>query len=236
MMGSPPPKPARLDWEPWDPVNFDDMGGGAIKLKRAERKPASPVSPGAEQGTHATRAVAMHREGYEAGYEAGFASARTEGLKAGHAAAEAELRQAAAQLAQAVARVDAGAADLERAVADELLALAIEIARKVVNQAIVVQPAVILETIREALAQMPSQHTMIRLSTADAALLRTHGGEPLIRAGHRIHEDPQLARGDVVIEAGGAHLDCRIRTRWQRVIGTLDQGTPWLVAEETELS
>lgn len=231
-MSSPLSKPARIGWEPWDPVNFDDINGGAIKTRSAARKPATAVQTGADSGAHNITAATMRQDGYEAGFDQG----RTEGIKAGHAVAETELRQTAVKLALVIARLDTGIADLERVVADELLALAIEIARKVVNQAIAVQPLVILETIREALAHMPSQHTMIHLNVEDAVLVHAHGGEQLARAGHRIHEDPQLERGDVVIEAGGAHLDCRIKTRWQRVIGTLDLGTPWLVADDMEQS
>ena len=64
-------------------------------------------------------------------------------------------------------------------------------------------------------------------------IVRTHGGEHLTHAGHRVQEDPQLVRGDVVIEAGGAHLNARLATRWQNVLATLDQGTPWLATDDT---
>ena len=115
----------------------------------------------------------------------------------------------------------------------EVLALALEIARKVVHQTIAVKPRIILDVIREALLQMPLQHAMIHLNTEDAALVRAHAGEQLAHAGHRIQDDPQLARGDVVIDTGGAHLNARLATRWQNVIATLGQDTPWLEADET---
>jgi flagellar assembly protein FliH len=172
---------------------------------------------------------ATRREGYQAGFDSG----RTAGLQAGREAAEADGCQLAAQLAQAISRFEAGAAELEHTVADELLALALEIARKVIHQSVAVQPQTILGVIHEALAQLSSQHAMIHLNPEDAALVRVHAGEQLAHASHRIQEDPQLARGDVVIEAGGTHLDACLATRWQHVIAALGQDTPWLAPDET---
>ena len=222
------PESSGIAWTLWEPVAFDDANSLAGKAKAPGRRASSATEAGAASAPLNTAAMveAMRQDGFEAG--------RIDGLKAGREAAEEEMRQTAAHLAQAISRLDSGVADLEHAVADELLALAIEIARKVINQAIIVKPQAILETIHEALAHIPSQHTVIHLNAEDAALVRTHAGEQLGRAGHRIHEAPQLGRGDVVIEAGGAHLDCRLATRWQRVIGTLDKDAPWLVADETE--
>jgi flagellar assembly protein FliH len=95
---------------------------------------------------------------------------------------------------------------------------------------------VVLGTIRAALAQLPAHQAVIHLNADDVALLRKHSEEQLTRAGHRIQEDPQLARGDVVIDSGGAHVDSRLSTRWQRVIATLDQDTPWVIPAESERS
>lgn len=227
-MLSPPSKPSRTTWQRWELADFNDAPGSRSAPRNA---PAATAQSTARSDRDSTALLEASRR---AGYELGFENGRVDGLKAGREAASEEARQAAALMAQAIARLDGAVADLEQSVADELLALAVEIARKVINQAIVVQPEAILATVREALAQMPPQHAMIHLNTEDAALLRSHVGEQLTRAGHRIQEDPQLGRGDVVIEAGGAHLDARLATRWQRVIAAIDQDEPWLLADKTE--
>jgi flagellar assembly protein FliH len=64
---------------------------------------------------------------------------------------------------------------------------------------------------------------VIHLSSEDAELIRTQTGDTLGRAGHRILENPQLTRGDVLVEAGGTHVDARLATRWQRVWDALEQ-------------
>ena len=219
------PKSSPNAWKSWEMTHFAEGAGAAASKIRAATPhiPSSAVAPAPTlPGEEIARLRdAAHREGYQAGFDSGRAAAAATG------------HELAAQLGQAISRFDSGVAQLEQAVADEVLALALEIARKVIHQAIAVQPAIILEVIREALQQMPLQHAMIHLNTEDAALVRAHAGEQLTHAGHRIQEDPQLARGDVVIEAGGAHLNARLAARWQNVIATIGQDTPWLAMDET---
>ncbi len=114
-------------------------------------------------------------------------------------------------------------ARLEKDVAQELLNLALGIARRIVGDTLEAKPEVVLETIREALAQLPAQHAMIHLNSQDAELMRGVVGDSLGRAGHRVLESSQLARGDVLVETGGTHVDARLATRWQRVWDALEQ-------------
>jgi flagellar assembly protein FliH len=94
------------------------------------------------------------------------------------------------------------------------------------------QPESVLSVVREALSQMPLQHASIHLNPEDASLARSRAGDQLAHAGHRIHEDPKLERGDVVIEVGGSHLDATVATRWQRAIASLGQELPWIDVPE----
>ena len=112
--------------------------------------------------------------------------------------------------------------------ADDLLALSMEIARQLVRQTVAAKPDVVLAVIREALDQMPLLHAAIRLNPEDASLARLRAGDQLTHAGHRIHEDPKLKRGDVIIEAGGSHLDASLASRWRRVVEALGQDAPWI--------
>lgn len=230
MISMPQPESSPASWERWTLTSFNDVADTVAAKARvaARREPLAPSRP------HSQEAVHLREAARQEGYQAGFDSGRAEGLRAGQEAAEATGRKLAAQLAQAIARLDAGVAELEHTVADELLALALEIARKVVQQTVAVQPQVVLGVIRQALAQLPVQHAMIHLNAEDAALVRGHAGEQLAHGGHRIQEDAQLARGDVVIESGGAHLNARLATRWQHVIAALGDDTPWLAAEDAE--
>ena len=68
----------------------------------------------------------------------------------------------------------------------------------------------------------------IHLHPEDASLARLRAGDQLTHAGHRIHEDSKLKRGDVIIEAGGSHLDATLAARWRRVVEALGQQAPWI--------
>jgi flagellar assembly protein FliH len=203
--------PASPAWERWEPNRFNETSTKAATTVSA-RADAAANSVADHAGMESLRA-ATHAEAYRAGFESG----RHDGLEAGREAAQAEGRALAMQLGGAIARFDQGVAQLEKDVAQELLNLALGIARRIVGDTLEAQPEVVLASIREALAQLPAQHSVIHLNSEDAELIRTQSGDALARAGHRIHENPQLSRGDVLVEAGGTQIDARLETRWQRV-------------------
>jgi flagellar assembly protein FliH len=206
------PKSSLTAWERWELASFDSATDSSVAGKHG----ASAVS---DEEIQRIREQA-HREGYRAGH--------AEGLAAGQAQAEAMGREEALRLAQALDSLERCIAELNQVVADNLLALSIEIARQVVRQVVAVKPEVLLGVIREALGQLPLLHAAIHLHPEDASLVRLRAGDQLAHAGHRIHEDPMLARGDVVIEAGGSHLDATLASRWRRVVESLGQPTPWI--------
>ncbi len=216
-------------WEPLELTSFNQTADGTPKSAKTAtmRKPALPAHID-DEFSHLREAT--RHEAFQEGYESGH----SKGLLAGLSDAQAAGNQLAMQLGQAISRFDAGVAELEHTVADELLALALEIARKITHQSVKVQPEVILNVIHEALRQLPLLHATVHLHPEDAALVREHSDEQLIRAGHRVLDDPHLERGDVVIEAGGTNLDARLATRWQRVIAALDQDASWLAEDEQE--
>ena len=208
------PPPAWQRWEPGD-LSSPPRAGTSTAVSPA------PTFADIEREREAAR---------QQGYQAGFASGREEGLRAGYAEAEAALREQAEKLARVLADFDDAASHLEQHVADELLALALEIARQVVGQAVQAQPRAILEVIHAALAELPLQHALIRLHPQDVALVRDLAREQLPHAGHRLHEDAQLRRGDVLIDLGQTRIDARLVTRWQRTVSALTQDTDWLAS------
>ena len=216
-------------WEPLELTSFNNPSGSSQQGAKTAtlRKPSLPAHIDDE---FSNLREATRQEGYRVGYESGHA----EGLVAGHTESQENGKQLAKQLAQAISRFDAGVAELEHTVANELLALALEIARKITHQTVKVRPEIILNVIHEALGQLPLLHATVHLNPEDAALVRENSDEQLIHAGHRILNDPNLERGDVVIEAGGTNLDARLATRWQRVIAALDQDAEWLAEEDQE--
>ena len=197
-------------WERWELAEFDG----------APRKPSAQQAPNAADEPVVVLPTA---EDVDRIYQ----EARQEGHKAGYAEGQARARSEAERLGRAAAKLEAAFSELEGGVADELLALALELARQVVRGEIGAHPQVLLDVVREALEQLPHQHAAIYLHPEDASLVRSYLGDQLIHAGHRILEDGKLVRGDCVLEAGGSHLDASVATRWRRVLEGLGLSDAW---------
>ena len=197
-------------WERWELASFDEG-----------RSAAAPVSAGSDVHPAQLPAVdetAQIREQARAeGFQKGEAEGYQTGLRRGHE----ETRVGAERLARAAAKLESGLGALDAEVAEELLALAIELAREVVRQEISARPDTLLAVVREALTQLPHQHAAIYLHPEDASLLRSYLGDQLAHAGHRIHEDFKLARGDCLLESGGTQVDATMAMRWRRVLARL---------------
>jgi flagellar assembly protein FliH len=151
------------------------------------------------------------KDGYDAGYEEGSARGRLE----------------AAELHQLVGSFDEALTALDKTIGEEVLSLALEIARLVVRDTISTKPEIVATVIREALLQSPHPNAQIRVHPADAELARRYLAEQLTSSGHRLVEDPSIERGGCKIEAGGTHVDATIATRWRRVTESLSQQHPW---------
>lgn len=171
-----------------------------------------PTAADIERMHEDIRAAAMEEgrhEGHAAGHEQGYAE--------GKAQAEAE----ATRLAGLAEQLEESLTGIDHEVAEELMALAIELARQMVRETLAQHPESILDTIRLALQQLPQGHAHIHLHPDDLALVRKHSGEQLSHSGHRLQEDTKLMRGDCRVDAGGAQVDATLETRWRRVLESL---------------
>lgn len=164
-----------------------------------------------------------------------FQQARENGHAAGFAEGQTRARADGARFVALAAQFDIALKEIDQQVAENLLALALDVARQVIRQAIAVKPELLLETVREALAQMQHPHATIHLHPEDASLVRSYLGDQLAHAGHRIHEDNRVGRGGCLIESGGSQLDASLATRWRRTVESLGCNAEWLLPPMTEI-
>jgi len=181
----------------------------------------------------------MHDDMRRAGFEEGRAAGHAEGLEAGRAEGYTEGRARAeaeaARLAGLADSLDEALRELDGEIAEQLMALAIEMARRMVKLTLAEHPEAILGTVRSALLQLPQGHAHIQLHPDDLALVREHLGEQLAHAGHRLQEDARLERGECRIDGQGAQVDATLETRWRRVLESIGhERARWHVAEEAE--
>lgn len=198
-----------------------------------EQARAEGLEAGREEG---------HQAGFEAGRQAGLEAGRTaghaEGYEAGRQAGLVEGRQRiaadAAHIAELVGTLDRALDGIDQEVAEELAALAIELARQLVGRTLAERPDSVVDSVREALGQLPHAHINIHLHPDDAALVREALGDPLEQGHHRLIEDESITRGGCKLEAAGSEVDATVETRWRRVLEGLGrQEQAWAPADET---
>lgn len=205
-------------WERLQLADFGSPGGS----------PRRGLVSGRETAHAASKQEAEQTQGFQKGYGEGLKAGHAEGFAAGEAAGAAEGQQAARQLLSLAASVDKALTGIDEEIAEEILALALEVARQILRQEIAIKPETVVTVVREALNQLPHQHAAINLHPDDAALVRKYAGDQFSHVGHRIHEDGRLQRGDVVIEASGGQIDATLGTRWRRIVEGLGSKTPWI--------
>lgn len=165
-----------------------------------------------------------HEEGHEEGYEVGHAQGQTEG----HAAAMAAVHEQARQLQALALSLPAALRLAESSVADDLLALAMDLARQVLGQVLSVEPLAMLAVVHELLRAEPALvgTPQLFLHPDDAALVNQHLSKDLQDAGWRIRQDADLQRGGCRVMASSGERDASLQTRWSRIAATLGQHTP----------
>ncbi|WP_068636384.1 flagellar assembly protein FliH [Thauera butanivorans] len=224
----------------WTPEDFDareapppPAGADAAAAAEPEAVPDAPEPayslppdlklPTAEEieRMHEEIRNAAREEGWREGHEAGLAAGTAEGERKGYEEGKARTEAEAARVLALAERLEQSLAEIDREVAEELMALAIELARQMVHHTLRLHPETVLDTIRIALQQLPQGNAQIRLHPDDLALVRDNLGEQLAQAGHRLQEDFDLQRGECRIDTQGAQLDATLETRWRRVLESL---------------
>lgn len=203
-------------WERWELASFDPP------------KPAQPAPPPQEPAEPQIKLPTAEE------IEAIYQQARDEGYRAGYVDGQKAAQDEAEHLVAIGRRMEEALTSLNTEVGEDILLLALDVARQVVRQSVRFKPEAIVTVIREALAQIPHQHATILLHPEDLALARSYLGDQLTHSGHRLQEDISLQRGDCRIEAGGTHVDATLASRWRRVVATLGAKLELESAEPTD--
>ena len=158
--------------------------------------------------------AAAEREGREAGYAAGLAAASTE----------------RAALAALLVRVSAAVGDHEQRLVDEVLDLALVLARQLVGEALAVRRELLLPIVSAALKQLPQslQRIELRVNPGDLELLRGFLGTVDSGSRCQLVADPSIAPGGCLVETEQCAIDVTVPTRWRRLLAALGRSDDWL--------
>ncbi len=211
------PKEQLTAYQRWELAAFDEAGE-APATATAAAATAEVETAEALQLPTAEEIERIHSEAHESGYAAGY----EEGLAA--------AKQEAERLVRIVDNLQQQLQSVDQGVAEELLAVAVEIASQVLRQSLKVRPELILPVVREAVASMAMHHghPCLYLNPDDAALVRAQLGEHLTHNGWRLIEDNVIERGGCRIESGASEVDATLATRWKRVLESIGANAEWL--------
>lgn len=230
-------------YQRWEMTSFGDErpsvraqreaeAAAAAAAARAYEAPPPPQPtiqlPTAEE-LEAIRAAAREEgfaEGLEAGQAEGHAAGYEEGLALGRAEAAEELehlRELATTFGDAVTQAD-------EAISNDVLELALHLARGMVRTAFDVKPDLILHVVREAVDYLPNlqQPALLMLHPEDALIVKSGIGHELDKSGWRIVEDETIARGGCKVDTASNQIDAQIGARWQRLAHALGKDVDWL--------
>lgn len=171
-----------------------------------------------------------HTEGYAQGEAAGQTSGHAAGYAAGYAEGGQHAQQEAGEIHALLENLHQGLAQLDQGIAQNLLDLAIHIARKMTVESLQVKPEIILETIRSAISGLPqfNQNPHLILHPDDADLVRKYMDDELVHAGWKIFTDPQLQRGGCLVKTAHSLVDASLESRWERTLQSIGQDHSWL--------
>jgi flagellar assembly protein FliH len=238
------PKERLSSYKNWEMDAFEQTGpsvsrfGENRQTENTDRKGArgtehlhEQVERAHQQAKHEGFAVG-HEAGYTAGYESGQEAGHNEGYQAGYHAGYAAGGERTAEevvsLKSLLHAFERELATADQAIGNDLLLLALGLARQMTREALRIKPELVLAAVRECLQQEPifTQPAQLFLHPEDAALVRQYLSQEL--DGWTICTDLQLERGGCRAKLSHTHIDATVGMRWQRIMQALGQNGHWL--------
>lgn len=221
------PKDRIAAWKRWEMTSFAHEPPARPPQAQAvpEPLPEPPPAPARVDEADLDRLrLEAQMAGEKAGYEQGYAQGQAEG----HAAAMAAVHEQARQLRALTLSLPNALRIAEGGVADDLLALAMDLARQVLGRALTADPQAMLTVVHELLQAEPALvgSPQLYLHPDDAQLVGEHLAEELLAIGWRIRPDANILRGGCRVMASSGERDASLETRWERVAAALARNTP----------
>jgi len=194
------PKEQLSAYQRWELNSLDESAKSTVSLPTAEEVENT------------------HQQAYQEGFEAGY--------REGKGKVDAEL----ARLAQLMSALGGALDQFDETLTRNLLSLALDVAKKMLREALRVRPELVLPVIREAVNSLPQtgQHPHLKLHPEDAALVRSLMADELNHFHWKLIEDSRVERGGCRVETTNSEIDATMETRWKRILVALGSEGAWL--------
>lgn len=219
------PLSQQTPWQRYEMASFGDNRPTAVARAAAEKAARLALQKQLSEQIASSRAQARD-EGHAEGHAEGYAAGHALGLEQGRVDAVAER----AQLQDLLSGFTQELARANELVAQDVLRLALDLAKAMLKAALPVRPDMVLPVVEDALRYLPIVQAplLLQLHPDDAALVQSTMGAGLASAGWRLRADGGIQRGGCRVETGSNAIDAEIGTRWQRLTTALGEPNTWL--------
>lgn len=189
----------RWELDSFDQKSPDQAATGGIKLPTAEE------------------IERIHQQAYQEGFAAGMRDGRAQGE-----AFSLHMKDLLTELERALER-------FESAMAQDILELALGVARQLVRESIRANPQLVLTVVREAIESLPqlTEHPVLILHPEDANTVRQMLAYEYQESVWRVVEDPHMERGGFRVETSESEIDGTLESRWKRIVAALGSDASW---------
>ncbi len=214
---TPLPKEQLTAFQRWELASFDPIP----EPKTVSIEPSPDI-----QVASAKLAEAESQKLQEFAYDEGYASGRQAGYAAGTQQAQVEKDQ----LQMLLQNLQIALTQIDEQLAQSLLDLSLQIAHKMVTEALQIKPELILKIVSSAISSLPhfNQNAHLVLNPTDAELVRKQMGEQLSHAGWKIFTDDKIEIGGCRVETAHSNVDATNLARWQCIVESIGQDKSWL--------
>jgi flagellar assembly protein FliH len=197
----------------------------ALQAQQEQMEMGPPPPPPLDYPT-VEELEAIREQARQDGYQDGHAAGHADALAAGKIETDKEL-----EVVRALAATFGTALhDADQLIANDVLDLALQLAKGMLKNALQVKPELILPIVREAIEYLPvlQQPALLMLNPEDAPVVRAGIGEELEKGGWRVIEDSSVQRGGCKIDTASNQIDAQAASRWQRLSHALGKEVDWL--------
>ncbi len=190
-------------------------------------------SPGSARANTRESPHALQQAAETRARQAALLKAREDGFAAGFADGRALAEHEARRLSQVAASMEAAIAGLEHSVADQLLDLAIDLARAVLRHELTVRPEALRELVQEAMRALPESIAggEIQVHPSDVDLVKDYLRDAGYNGGWRVVADARIDAGGCRIATRACDIDGTLRTRWEHLMHSLGRSDAWKSAD-----
>jgi flagellar assembly protein FliH len=216
------PKEKQTAYQRWELSSFIEgqtSNVTSLKPKKDEPKKAS-------NSPEDTERLAAIMEGIR---KEAFTKGMQEGFAVGMAQAREREQQEREELLALISGFGSAIQKADDAVAEQLLDLALDIAKAMLKTNLTVNPEAVIPVVREAIHYLPyvQKPAKILVHPEDAKLLKEQMSVELAEQSWMVIEEGGIERGGCIVETAANQIDATNETRWKRISEALAKSSDW---------